>query len=131
MSPPAPRDATAPVRFVFTMDGLSPIFWLLRHRVDAAAMSEEAFERVEAKRPGVFEVLGRTPPAPQAVLLARADLSPEIRSAVVAALRRVPAERFERPARFSPLTPDLDAVLTRLDIARVLIEAEDRSGAGS
>ena len=126
--PPGPRDAAAPVRFVFTMDSLSPIFWLLRHRVDAAAMSEEAFERVEAKRPDAFEVLGHSLSAPQAVLLARADLSPETTSAVVAALRRVPPERFEHPARFSSLTPDLDGILTRLDIARILIEAEDRGG---
>ena len=127
--PPSSKGAMAPVRFVFTMDSLSPVFWLLRHRVDAAAMSEEAFERVDAKRPGTFEVLGRTLSAPQAVLLARADLPPEITSAVITALRRVPPEHFERPARFSPLTPNLDGILTRLDIARVLIEAEDRGGA--
>jgi phosphonate transport system substrate-binding protein len=112
------------VGFVFTMDPLSPIFWLFHGKVDAAAMPETAFARVDTHRPGMFRVLARSRPAPSGVLLARIGLDPSIGDAVTGALRGVRPACFSSPARFVRLTSDLQSTLDRLDAARVQIEAD-------
>jgi phosphonate transport system substrate-binding protein len=77
-----PDDA---IGYVFSMDDINSMFWVLQGKVHATAVSPEHFARFKKKNVGQFRVLARSRNIPRHVVAHRADLNP----AVVGELERV------------------------------------------
>jgi phosphonate transport system substrate-binding protein len=84
------RDTTTSVRsdtigYVFSMDDINSMFWVLQGKVAATAVSPLHFSKFNKKNLGEFRVLERSPSMPRQAVAHRADLDP----AVVRELERV------------------------------------------
>jgi phosphonate transport system substrate-binding protein len=73
------------IGYVFSMDDINSMFWVLQRKVDATAVSPEHFQRFDQKNVGQFRVLARSRSIPRHVVAHRLDLDP----AVVDELERV------------------------------------------
>ena len=77
------RDTDAPmpddvIGYVFSMDDINSMFWVLQEKVDATAVSPEHFQRFEKKNVGQFRVLARSRNIPRHVVAHRVDLDPTV-----------------------------------------------------
>ena len=85
-----PPNMYAPLRpdriaMVFTHDSLSPIIWLHKNRVDAAAVPEHQLDRFEWNMRGRFRRIAASATSPHHLIIHRANLEPEAIEALTAA----------------------------------------------
>jgi len=118
------------IGYVFSMDDINSMFWVLQSKVDATAVSPEHFERFKQKNVGQFRVLARSRSMPRQAVAHRADLRP----AVVRELEHIltsmedteagreTLEAFQNTTRFDRFPggveatfAPIDAMLERLD----------------
>lgn len=118
--PPADR-----IGYVFTGDDENTIHWLLSGRVAAAAVDDITLSRdVSREARERFIVLAETDPVPRQVLVARADLDPELLATLTRRLLRLHTTTAGRAAlasidtsRFDEFPGGAEAALERLDPA--------------
>ncbi|MCV2490194.1 phosphate/phosphite/phosphonate ABC transporter substrate-binding protein [Geodermatophilus sp. YIM 151500] len=113
------------VGYVFSGDDENTVFQVLQGLVDAGALSEEDLAENAGSRAGELVVLGRTIAVPRHGVVARVDLDPAVRDAVVAVLTalhedaegRAVLEEFDGTARFDVLPPEgLEPILRLLAV---------------
>lgn len=66
------------IGYVFSMDDINSMFWVLQRKVDATAVSPVHFSKFNKKNVGQFRVLERSPSMPRQAVAHRADLDPVV-----------------------------------------------------
>jgi phosphonate transport system substrate-binding protein len=80
---PAATVAPGNVGYVFSNDSENTMFWVLKGKVTAGAVNEEYFGMLAGRRADELRVLHRTKTLPRNIVCARANLDPELVSAIV------------------------------------------------
>jgi phosphonate transport system substrate-binding protein len=83
---PAATVAPGNVGYVFSNDSENTMFWVLKGKVAAGAVNEEYYAMLAGTRADELKVLRRTQTLPRNIVCARANLDPELVSAIVEVL---------------------------------------------
>jgi phosphonate transport system substrate-binding protein len=123
---PDEQPRSGEVGYVFAGDRENTAAWLLRDRVEAAALGVHDWEALKPREREQMQVIHATAPVPRQVVSVRANLEPELAASISTALKRMnetddgrrALAAFERTTRFDDLPPE---ALKALDGMRPLV----------
>ncbi|MCB9944211.1 MAG: PhnD/SsuA/transferrin family substrate-binding protein [Geminicoccaceae bacterium] len=110
------------ISMVFTQGSLSPIIWLHKGRVDAAAVPENMLDHFEWNRPGRFRRIAASETVPQQLVICRPGLDADTTGLLAKALSAGLSEAGRDFGEWLELKPAELAKLNRLSVGIVRMD---------